>query len=513
MTTSAAARLDTISYWIDSTSLPRFPKIERDQRVDVVVVGGGITGLTAAYLLTAAGRSVALLERARCASVDTGHTTAHLTMALDTRLTELVKTFGRDHAQAAWDAGLAAIAQIDTIVRDEEIECDFAWVPGFLHAPADGWSRQEEKSLREEAALASDLGFDASFVDGVPVAGAPGIRLEDQARFHPRKYLAGLARAISGRGGQIYEHSAAEEFLEKPLRVRADGCTITCDDLVLATHTPLMGITNLASATLFQTKLTLYTSYVVAGRVAPGSVPDALFSDTADPYHYLRLEPGGRSDLVIFGGEDHKTGQATATDERHARLERTLRSLVPKIELTHRWSAQVIETPDGLPYMGRNAEHQYIATGFAGNGMTFGTLGAMMAADGIQGRSNPWADLFDAGRTKIRGGAWEYVKENKDYPYYLIRDRFAGAEGRTLRAVKRGEGKILELDGQKVAAYRDQHGRTTLRSAICTHMGCVVAWNQAERTWDCPCHGSRFKPGGQVLAGPAESPLPEVESK
>jgi glycine/D-amino acid oxidase-like deaminating enzyme/nitrite reductase/ring-hydroxylating ferredoxin subunit len=513
LTTSAAAHRDTISYWIDSTSLQRFPKIERDQRVDVVVVGGGITGLTAAYLLTAAGRSVALLERARCASGDTGHTTAHLTMALDTRLTELAKTFGRDHAQAAWDAGLAAIAQIDTIVRDEEIECDFAWVPGFLHAPVDGWSGQEEKSLREEAALASDLGFDASFVDGVPFAGVPGIRFEDQARFHPRKYLAGLVRAITARGGQVYEHSAAEEFLEKPLRVRANGCTITCDDIVLATHNPLVGIGNLASATLFQTKLTLYTSYAVAGRVAPGTLPDALFWDTADPYRYMRLEPGRGADLVIFGGEDHKTGQATDTNACYARLERALESLVPNVELTHRWSAQVIETPDGLPYMGRNAEHQYIATGFAGNGMTFGTLGAMMAADGILGRMNPWSELFDVGRMKIRGGAWEYIKENKDYPYYLIRDRFAGVEGRTLRSVKRGEGKILELDGKKVAAYRDGSGTTRLRSAICTHMGCVVAWNAAERTWDCPCHGSRFTPQGQVLAGPAESPLPEFTKK
>jgi len=508
-----AAHLDTTSYWMDSASLPRFPKLERDERVDVVIVGGGITGLTAAYLLTAAGRSVALLERSRCASVDTGHTTAHLTMVLDTRLTELVKTFGRDHAQAAWDAGLAAISQIDAIVRENAIDCDFAWTPGYLHVPADGWSGDEERSLREEAALAADLGFDATFVDSVPFAGVPGVRLEDQARFHPRKYLAALARGVVAQGGRIYEHSGAEEFLEGPLRVRANGATIACDDIVLATHNPLVGVANLASATLFQTKLSLYTSYVVAGRVTHGTVPDALFWDTADPYHYVRLEPGRDGDLVIFGGEDHKTGQAADTQDCYERLERTLKTLVPNIEVTHRWSAQVIETPDGLPYMGQSAEHQYIATGFSGNGMTFGTVGAMIAADGIAGRTNPWSDLFDVGRTKIRGGAWEYIKENKDYPYYLIRDRFAGAEGRTLRSVKRGQGKILELDGQKVAAYRDDSGKTTLRSAVCTHMACVVGWNEAERTWDCPCHGSRFTPAGKVLAGPAESPLPEFKAE
>ena len=510
---SHAAHLDTTSYWIDSASLPRHPKLDRDERVDVVVVGGGIVGLTSAYLLTAAGRSVALLERGRLASVDTGHTTAHLTMVLDTRLPELVKTFGRDHAQAAWDAGLAAIAQIDAIVRSEGIDCDFAWTPGFLHAPAEGWSGEDERGLREEAALAADLGFDAAFVDSVAIGGSPGIRFENQARFHPRKYLAALARLITERGGKIYEHSNADEFLEGPLRVRAGGHTITCDDIVIATHTPLVGLTNMASATLFQTKLSLYTSYVVAGRVAHGTVPDGLFWDTADPYHYFRLEPGRGGDLVIFGGEDHKTGQATDTNECYARLERKLASLVPGIDITHRWSAQVIETHDGLPYIGQSAEHQYIATGFAGNGMTFGTLGAMMAGDAIAGRMNPWAELFDTGRTKVRGGAWEYIKENKDYPYYLIRDQFAGTEGRTLRSLKRGEGQVLELDGQKVAAYRDDTGKTTVRSAICTHMGCTVAWNPAERTWDCPCHGSRFKTSGEVLAGPAESPLSKVKSQ
>jgi Rieske Fe-S protein len=201
----------------------------------------------------------------------------------------------------------------------------------------------------------------------------------------------------------------------------------------------------------------------------------------------------------------------TGTIECFRRLETTLSELVPEIQLTHRWSGQVIETPDGLPYIGRNADHQYAATGFSGNGMTFGTLAAMMVADAITGRSNPWTDLFDPGRAAVRRGAWEYLKENTDYPYYLIRDRFAGPEGRSLRSVRRGQGKIIERNGNKVAAYRDESGTTTLRSATCTHMGCVVGWNEAERTWDCPCHGSRFEPNGDVISGPAESPLAKAE--
>jgi glycine/D-amino acid oxidase-like deaminating enzyme/nitrite reductase/ring-hydroxylating ferredoxin subunit len=508
---STSASVDTLSYWIDSESLPRFPKLARNEHVDVVIVGGGITGLTAAYLLTRAGRSVAVLERDRCARIDTGHTTAHVTMVTDVRLSELVKAFGREHAQAAWDAGLAAVAQIDEIIQREQIDCRFAWVPNYVHAPRAAAATVEDVDFREEAALASDLGFDATFVPDVPFIGRPGVRYDGQARFHPRMYLAGLVRAIQAAGGRIYEHSEVREFGDEPLSVKANDCTITCSDVVIATHTPLTGNTNTALAMLFQTKLALYSSYVVAGQAPSGRVPDALFSDTADPYHYLRVHPGRDYDVVIFGGEDHKTGQASDTNACYSRLERELKVLVPELRVTHHWSGQVIETLDGLPYLGRNKEHQYTATGFAGNGMTFGTLGAIIAVDGILGQDNPWTELFDTGRTKIRHGAWDYIRENKDYPYYLIRDRFTGAEGRTLRSLKRGEGKILELNGARVAAYRDDTGKTVLRSSTCTHLGCEVAWNDAEQTWDCPCHGSRFKPTGEVLAGPAESPLPEIE--
>jgi glycine/D-amino acid oxidase-like deaminating enzyme/nitrite reductase/ring-hydroxylating ferredoxin subunit len=509
MTIRTDARTGTTPFWIDSTAMPRFPRLDRNLTVDVLVVGGGITGLTAAYLLNGAGLSVALLERTRCAEIDTGHTSAHLTMVTDVRLTDLAKNFGRDHAQAVWDAGLAAIAQIDDIVRDEGIYCAFEWVPGYLHAPFNDASRNDRSQFEEESATATDLGFDAEVVDKVPLVGGAGIRYEDQARFHPRRYLAGVARALSERGGQIFEHSAADEFSDKPLTVKSNGHTIDCGYVVIATHTPLVGNTSMASATLFQTKLALYSSYAVGGRAAKGAVPDALLWDTADPYHYFRIEPHRDHDFVIFGGEDHKTGQATDTNACFQRLTKTLSALLPQIDVTHRWSGQVIETPDGLPYIGETAERQFAATGFSGNGMTFGTLAGMMAADRVLGRSNPWSELFDTGRTKIRGGLWNYIRENKDYPYYLIRDRFAGAEGRSLRTVKRRAGKVLNIDGKDVAVYRDETGATTQRSAVCTHMGCIVDWNEAERTWDCPCHGSRFRPDGRVISGPAESPLGE----
>jgi len=475
------------------------------------VVGGGIVGLSTAYLVAVSGRSVVVIERERCATIDTGHTTAHVTMVTDTRLSELSRTCGATHAQAIWDAGLAAIAEIATIVREHQIACDFEWVSGYLHAPRGRSDRQVEKVFEDEARLAGEMGFDAQVVNDVPFVGGPGVQFDNQARFHPRKYLAGLASAILHNGGRIFEHSAAEEFRDTPRGVKANGHWIHCNDIVVATHNPIVGLAGMASATAFQTKLALYTSYVVAGRVRAGTVPDSLFWDTADPYHYLRLEPLGDEDIVIFGGEDHKTGQASDTNVCFQRLEKALAAMLPDIELTHRWSGQVIETPDGLPYIGKMADHQYAATGFAGNGMTFGTVAGIMLSDAIAGRPNPWAELFDPGRAAIRRGLWEYLKENADYPYYMMRGRFAGAQGKSLRVVKPGHGKVIEHDGQKVAVYRAPDGVTTMVSATCTHMGCIVGWNDAERTWDCPCHGSRFSPHGAVISGPAEKPLPEIE--
>jgi glycine/D-amino acid oxidase-like deaminating enzyme/nitrite reductase/ring-hydroxylating ferredoxin subunit len=503
-----SVELETQSYWEDSAAVSRYPALDRNLTVDAVVIGAGITGLTAAYLLKRSGLSVAVIDRRRCGGVDSGLTTAHVTGVTDVGLATLVKHFGRDHAWAVYDAGLAAVDQIDRIVRREDIDCEWTWVPGYWHLPQGESS--DTAVLAEEARLATELGFDARFVDAVPFVGTPGVEYGGQAKFHPRKYLSALAKLIDGGGSHIFEHTESEEIKEGPLSVTAGGHTLSCGFVVIATHTPLMGKTNMASAIALQTKLYLYTSYVVGGRLPKGTVPEALYWDTADPYHYLRIDPHRDFDYAIFGGEDHKTGQETDTTRCFASLEKTANRLMPGLEITHHWSGQVVETNDGLPFIGETSSKQFAATGYAGNGMTFGTLAGMMAHDCAIGRRNPWRDLFAPGRTKVRGGTWDYVKENADYPYYMVRDRLAGPDVKSLRSVPRGEGRIVELAGKKVAAYRNERGQTTLLSPVCTHMACIVGWNKAESTWDCPCHGSRFTPAGKVLAGPAETPLEPV---
>lgn len=497
------------SHW-QQTTLPKFAPLAQSGKYDVVVIGGGMTGLCAAYFLKMAGKKVCLLERDRLGYGDTGHTTAHLVQVTDSPLTTLVRDFGEDAARLTWQANAAGRNALESIAREARIACRFERVPAYYHA-ALGKDRDESDDLREEAELARKLGFEAEFVDSAPLVNKPAVCFPNQARFHPYKFLDGLSQLVAGDGCSIHEHSEVTEVTKDPLAVKCGDHTLECDYVVIATHVPLMGKSGFINATLLQARLIPQSTYVVGARVPKGSIPDACFFDTNDPYYYLRIDRTPRYDYAIFGGEDHKTGQIEDTHERYVRLERMLKELVPEAECYLRWSGQVIETNDGLPLIGETAEKQFVATGFAGNGMTFGCLAGLMACDAALGKKNPWRDLFSVNRTNIKGATWDYLKQNSEYPYYMISDRFSKAEGTSPEDVAPGEGKVLALEGKRVACYRDDAGHVSAVSAVCTHMGCFVHWNNAERTWDCPCHGSRFHPSGEVLAGPAETPLETVE--
>src|SRR6266550_33495 len=491
--------MENVPYWIDSAPIKRFHRLQENVGVDVLVIGAGVTGISAAYLLKKAGLSVALIERERVASVDTGHTTAHLTYVTDVELQELARNFGNDHAQAAWDAGAAAIDEIEGIVREEAIDCEFTRVPAYVHLCKRDFSAKEIYSLRKETNLAVKLGFDAAYLESAPYFNLPAVRFANQAKFHPRKYLQSLVLNLPGNGSYVFEKSAAIEFDAEKQRVKVNRSRIGFERVIMATNNPLVGLASITSATLLQTKLSLYTSYALGARTPSETVPEGLFWDIREPYDYLRVDRHGDFDYIIYGGEDHKTGQKRKTQQAYARLLVRLKRTIPKARVDHRWSGQVICTSDGLPYIGENAERQFIATGFCGNGITFGTISAMMARDWAVGAKNPWSELFSPDRKVIRGGVWDYLRENKDYPYYLIKDRLAQPEADSVRELKRNAGMIVKSKKGKVAAYRDPEGNVHKRSAVCTHMGCIVRWNGAEKTWDCPCHGSRFKATGKEI--------------
>lgn len=501
--------MHTKSYWRATSERTPYTPLSSNLSVDVLVIGGGITGVTTAYLLQKAGKSVALIERDEIARGETGFTTAHLTYATDTRLSELVAHVGKDHANAAWHANYYGMLKIGEIVQELGIECELQAVPNYLVMAKNTDWELEIKALREDEKLAREFGFDCHYEDSLPPYGLPGIVFANNLKLHPLLYIRAVAQAAVNLGARIFEGTNADEFQEKPSRCITSGGTITYQHVVMATHVPLQGNASTTGATLFQTKLYLYSTYALHAKIAGNSIPALLWSDTGDPFNYLRTARDNSTDEVILGGEDHKTGQEPDPAARFEKLEQTLQDMFPGAVVQHRWSGQVIETLDGLPYIGEVIPGQFIATGFSGNGTTFGTLSAVMAHDHVMGIKNPWEALF-APHRKAFSAAWDYVKENKDYPYYMARDFMTKGEEGGLESLQSGEGKILRYHGKRVAAYRDEQGTAHTCSAVCTHMGCLVSWNDAEKTWDCPCHGSRFEATGKVMHGPAERDLERV---
>jgi glycine/D-amino acid oxidase-like deaminating enzyme/nitrite reductase/ring-hydroxylating ferredoxin subunit len=474
-------------------------------QTDVCIVGGGISGMTTAYLLAREGCAVVVLDHGPIGGGETGRTTAHLSNAFDDRYYEVERLFGERGSRLVAESHTAAIDKIEEIVRDEQIDCDFERLDGYLFVPPDC----SKEVLDREIAAARRAGLrDVEWVDHAPIKDFDTgrcLRFPRQAQFDPLKYLEGLVRRTLRRKGRIYSRTHAEEIKGgRPACVTtANGRKVTAAAVVVATNAAVN------DSIILSTRESKYRTYVIGAHVPRGSVTKALYWDTADPYHYVRLQSAGDDDLLIVGGEDERVGEHDDGDERFAELYRWTRKRFPMIgRIEFCWSGHIVEPTDTVAFIGRmpqGEENVFVVTGDSGQGMTHGTIAGILLTDLIQRRRNEWADLYDPSRlTSIF--TIDFLGESLSVTAHYT-DWLTGGEVSSTEKIGRDEGCIVRRGLTKIAAYRDDQGALHERQAICTHLGCVVSWNSTEQSWDCPCHGSRFDKLGHVINGPANSDL------
>ena len=482
------------SYWHQTAEMPRYAALDGNLTTDVAIIGGGITGLTAARWLKEAGLRVAVLEAAEIGAGTTGLTTGHLDATTDEPLARMIANFGQERARQVIAGSKEAIGQIERWCQ-EWSDCEFERLPSFQFTE----SPEGLNGLRDQFTAARRLGLRATMVQHVPLpfptSGA--VRVENQGRLHSLRYLAHLASEIHGHGSAIFENTSAQPPQDgAPCKIETSGGEIRARNVLVATHSPFLGISSL------DFRVYPYQSYVIGLRVED-HLPDFLFWDDADPYHYLRLASPRDPDLVLVGGADHKTGEADDERSCYHELEQYAQQRLNVRSVEWKWSAQHYTSADGLPLVGLapRCDHLYVASGFAGTGLTLGTMAGKLVADLILRRDNPLAEILNPSRLTPMASAKELVVENLDVMRRFVADRFGG-EADSAEQVPPGKGAIVAAEGKQVAVYCDPSGRRFTFSPVCTHAGCIVHWNEAGRTWDCPCHGGRYTAEGQRFAGP-----------
>lgn len=504
-----------ISFWTDSVEPISFPPLERDIQTNVIIVGGGITGLSIAYSLIQSGQKVVLIEDGNIGSGETGRTTAHLVTALDDRYYHLESLYGEEATRLIADSQKTAIDFIERTVKTHAIDCDFERLDGylFLH-PTDKRDSlaNEHKALLRSGVEAVELPLTPGLTDITPC-----IKFYDQAQFHPLKYLKGLCDTIRKMGGQIYTDTHADKIDSEGV-VTSSGYKISAENIVIATNSPVN------NKFVMHLKQYAYRTYVIGARIKKGSIPKALWWDTGDfkanskipPYHYVRTHQlDDTYDLLICGGEDHPVGMTDenriSEEDHYSLLEYWVRQRFPIVDIIYQWSGQVLEPMDSLAYIGRNPidkDNIFIATGDSGNGMTNGTIAGIIISDLINGKENPWGKLYDPGRFKLFSAGNVFFSEVVGGTIAYLKNKPHDVKSIELANIPVEEGRIVELDGRKVAAYKDKNHVLHVVGAECTHLKCIVKWNNSEKSWDCPCHGSRFMVDGKVVNGPANNDLP-----
>jgi glycine/D-amino acid oxidase-like deaminating enzyme/nitrite reductase/ring-hydroxylating ferredoxin subunit len=503
----------TQSLWMSVDVDPSSSALNANAHCDVVVVGAGIAGLSVAYELVTEGLTVIVLDRGSIAGGMTSRTTAHLAPICDDAISELIKMRGEETARLFQSSQEAAVTRIEEIVSALNIQCNFRRLDGYLFPSIDMESKEARQQCDQEYKAGRKIGVTVEHVRGVPLKGredAPALRYPNQATFHPLRYLSRLVVEIRNRGGQIFANSPVLKITEGSSGVMLateNGSTVNAGKAVIATNGPINNTFKLHS------KMAPYRTYAMAFTVPKDTLPDALYWDMADPYHYVRLNPGpGTSDYLIVGGADHKTAEVNDGKVRFEAIEAWIRALVPSLgKEVNRWSGQVLDTIDYCGFIGKNpgSKNIFVATGDSGQGITHGVVAGLLVRDLITGVSSPWEAVYRPSR-KTPKGVLNYLRENatvvKSFSQFVTPGELSSSA-----ELKPGEGGILRKGFRKVAVCRDRDGKLHFNSALCTHLACHIGWNSTEQCWDCPCHGSQFAPDGAVINGPAVYPLKKMK--
>ena len=494
----------TKSIWQKTAGDAVFPALAESLQADVVIVGGGITGMTAAILLTRAGKKVVVVEAHRIGFGTTGGATGNLHIVPDQHLYRIKDKWNKETAVAVATSRAAALDLIEETVERFQLDCAFYRQPHYLF-PTDA---AEEGPMRQEHIAALEAGLAAEVVDDVPLpfTARKALKIDAQAQFHPVRFVQQLAAAVVSESCRIFENSPVVEIDSKNCRVRTAGGEVQAAAIMLATHTPV-------GFNFLHTEVAPYREYGIAGRIPAGSCPVGIFWTLEEPSHSIRACESDGSSYLIAIGEEHKTGQQDNSIDYFRRVEDYARARFNLESVEFRWSAQNYQPADMLPYIGRTAaaDDLYVATGFGTNGLLYGPLAAMIVTDTILGQPNRWEEIYQATRFAPLQGAEKFIKENLDVAKQYLKDYLTAAEREQLKDVQPGEGRVAELAGRRVAVYRDEADCWSAVSPVCTHLGCIVHWNRQEKSWDCPCHGSRFHPDGTVIEGPAMKPLERKE--
>jgi glycine/D-amino acid oxidase-like deaminating enzyme/nitrite reductase/ring-hydroxylating ferredoxin subunit len=499
------------SLWIETTPETTYPRLEGKVEVDVVVVGAGITGVMTAWLLKQEGRRVALVDMHRVGAGATGYTTAKLTVGHNLIYAGVLKRHGQETARAYAASNQWAIERLDELVSSEHIHCDWERASNYVYTE----NEDRLNDLHNEVEAARRAGVSAELTKETdlpfPVLGA--VRIDAQAQFHPRKFLQGLAAKVAGDGSHVFEQTRITDVRS------GDDCVVSTDQsggvlrgrhVVLATHLPFL------DRGLFFAKAHPQKSYAIAAQIAQSQAPSGMYISAEQPTRSVRSTPAANgSRFLIIGGEGHKPGRDDDTRQRYEKLETFLNDRFDSGEVEHRWSTHDFVPLDQLPYIGRlrrSDERLLIATGFAKWGLTKGVVAAAIVTDAILGRANPWAAVYDAKRLSLKNSAAKFVTENAKVGSWFIGDRVRLRAGREdINRLEPGDGLVARVGGRHLAVHRDDEGQLQACSARCTHLGCLVGWNRADQTWECPCHGSQFGADGALLQGPATEPLPSVD--